>query len=42
MERKSVGQRLRTIMSNRGWKQKDILEATKPFLLIKPKFQKLI
>lgn len=40
MERKSVGQRLRTIMSNRGWKQKDILEATKPFFTDKTKISK--
>lgn len=31
MKRKSVGQRLRTIMAERNWKQKDILEAVKPF-----------
>ena len=40
MERKSVGQRLRTIMSNRGWKQKDILDAVKPFFTEKTKISK--
>ncbi|OTA45517.1 XRE family transcriptional regulator [Limosilactobacillus reuteri] len=40
MERKSVGQRLRTIMSERGWKQKDILDEVKPFFTQKTKISK--
>lgn len=40
MGRKSVGQRLRTIMSNRGWKQKDILDAVKPFFTNKTRISK--
>ena len=40
MERKSVGQRLRTIMSERGWKQKDILDAVKPFFTQETKISK--
>lgn len=40
MERKTVGQRLRTIMSERGWKQKDILDAAKPFFTQKTKISK--